>query len=145
MINLVDKMKVVLSDTFAFYLKAHYYHWNVEGPNFAQYHELLKNIYEEAFGAADDIAEHIRTLNAYAPGSFTRFRELSNIQDELTVPNATSMLSRLLSDNDIVINTLIEAYKLAENENEYGLANFLQDRIDIHKKHGWMLRATIRI
>ena len=54
-------------------------------------------------------------------------------------------LIQLLSDNDIVINTLIEAYKLAENENEYGLANFLQDRIDIHKKHGWMLRATIRI
>lgn len=144
MTDLTDKLKIALSDTFAFYLKAHYYHWNIEGPDFSQYHKFLNDIYEEVFEAVDLIAEHIRTLDSYAPGSFKRFSELTNIEDELTIPEAKMMLSRLLSDNDIVINTLIESYKAAEQANEHGLANFLQDRIDAHKKHAWMLKAITK-
>ena len=142
--ELVNKLKVSLADTFVFYLKSHYYHWNVEGPDFSQYHELLKEIYEEVFGAVDFIAEHIRTLDAYAPGSLKRFSELTTLEEDNTIPSSLDMLKRLLDDNNKVINTLIDSYKAAEAANEYGLANFIQDRIDVHKKHGWMLRATTK-
>ena len=139
--DVVQTLKVALADTFAFYLKAHNYHWNIEGKDFAQYHSFLDGIYNEAWAATDAIAEHIRVLDAYAPGSFTRFKELTTIEDELKIPNAVAMLSKLEADNQKVIATLTTAYEAAEGAKQLGLANFLQDRIDIHGKHGWMLRS----
>ena len=142
--ELVDALKVVLADTFALYLKAHYFHWNIEGPNFVQYHGFLDGFYNEVWGAVDAVAEHIRTLDAYAPGSFTRFKDLTTISDELAIPSAISMLTKLEADNQSVIDSLTKAYKLAESANKCGLSNFLQDRIDIHEKHSWMLRSIVK-
>ena len=82
--TLQEIMKKVLADTFALYLKAHNYHWNVEGINFPQYHEFFGNLYEELHGAVDPIAEEIRSLDTYAPGSFTRFMELTEIEEMTT-------------------------------------------------------------
>lgn len=142
--QLIEKMKVVLADSFALYLKAHQYHWNVEGPDFPQYHEFLGNLYEEVFGAVDTIAEEIRALGEYAPGSFSRFSELTSIKDSRNTPTAAEMMTTLLADNQIVLNTLMETYKLAEEYNEIGLSNFIQDRYDAHKKHAWMIRSILK-
>ena len=142
--ELIQQMKVALADTFAFYLKAHNFHWNVEGSDFQQYHSFLDGLYNEVWDATDLIAEHIRTLDAYAPGSFTRFRELASVQDELNIPSAHDMLAKLYADNQLVITSLTKAYRLAESNNKVGLSNFLQDRIDTHEKHGWMLRSFIK-
>jgi starvation-inducible DNA-binding protein len=140
--ELIQQMKVTLANTFSFYLKAHNFHWNVEGPEFPQYHEFFETLYSDAFGAVDAIAEHIRTLDAYAPGSFSRFSELSQISDELNVPKAKEMLSKLADDNMKVIESLKEAMKLADAQGAVGISNFYQDRIDIHFKHQWMIKAT---
>jgi starvation-inducible DNA-binding protein len=142
--QLIEKMKVVLADSFAFYLKAQQYHWNVEGPDFPQYHEFLGNLYEEVHTSIDMIAEEIRSLGEYAPGSFSRFSELTSIQDSRGTPSAAEMMNTLLGDNQIVLNTLMEAYKLAEEYNEIGLSNFIQDRYDAHKKHAWMIRSIVK-
>jgi len=139
---LIDQMKVVHATNFSFYLKAHFFHWNVEGPFFSQLHELFGNIYEDSFGAVDRIAEEIRAIKGYAPGSFTRFVQDSKISDQVEVLPAMDMVRALESDNEIILRELALGQKAAEDEGEMGLANFLQDRIDIHKKHGWMLRAT---
>jgi len=139
-----DSLRVVLADTFAMYLKAHNYHWNVEGADFFEYHIFLEKLYNELWEAVDDIAEHIRALNEYSPGSFSRFSELTSIQDATTVPMGVNMFQILLDDNDKVLSSLEKAYALAEKEKEIGLSNFLQDRTDKHKKHGWMLRATVK-
>ena len=139
--ELVQQMKVVLATTFAFYLKAHNFHWNVEGPNFPQYHSFLGDLYNEAWGAVDTIAEQIRSLDAYAPGSLGRFAQLSAVDDQINIPNAKSMIAELASDNQKISVELEKAFRLAESANKLGLSNFLQDRIDIHAKHGWMLRA----
>ena len=143
--DLIEQMKVSLASTFALYLKAHYFHWNVEGTNFPQYHEFFGGIYEEVFGAVDGIAEHLRTLNAYAPGSFARYTELSIVKDEVAIPTALSMMTRLLDDNTKIIEQLTKTQALAESNKKMGLANYLQDRIDAHEKHGWMLRSTLKV
>ena len=144
MSKLGDAVRVTMADTFAMYLKTHNYHWNVEGENFYQYHEFFKNLYEELFAAVDVLAEEIRGLNEYAPGSFSRFSELSSIEDATTVPDGVTMAANLLKDNDTVIASLTNAFKLAEAADKVGLSNMLQDRIDIHTKHGWMLRSTTK-
>ena len=140
--SLINTGKVALADTFAFYLKAHNYHWNVEGENFNDYHAFFATLYTDAWEATDAIAEHLRTLDTYVPASFGRFKELATIEDETKVPSAKTMISRLEADNRKVIASLTAAYKDADSEQKLGFANFLQDRIDIHEKHDWMLRAT---
>jgi starvation-inducible DNA-binding protein len=140
--DLIQQMKVVLSSSFALYLKTHNFHWNVEGPNFPQYHSFLDGMYNEIWLAVDAIAEHIRALDAYAPGSLSRYSQLSVIDDQLNIPSAKAMLAELELDNQKIINELNKALELAESANKHGLANFIQDRIDIHEKHKWMLKAS---
>lgn len=139
--TLQEIMKKVLADTFAMYLKAHNYHWNVEGPLFSQFHDFFSQLYLELHGTVDPIAEQIRALDAYAPGSFKRFSELSDIEDETTIPSPVDMARNLLNDNEKVLASLNVAFKLATNFEKQGLADFLSGRIDIHNKHAWMLRS----
>lgn len=139
--TLQELMKKVLAETFALYLKAQNYHWNVEGSDFAQLHEFFGDFYSEIYGAVDQIGEEIRALDTYAPASFGRFLELSEIKDETNVPDASTMITRLLSDNEKIIETLNMASKLSGKYEAYGLQNFLTERLDAHKKHRWMLKS----
>lgn len=140
--ELHSSLKIVLADTFTMYFRTHSYHWNVIGPNFSQYHDFFGELYEELHGSIDMIAEQIRAVNSFAPSSLGRLKELTRIEEADTIPTAERMFQILINDNNIVLDSLKQAFDLAEKNEELGLANFLQDRMDIHKKHGWMLRAT---
>jgi starvation-inducible DNA-binding protein len=142
--ELLLSLKQALADSFVLYYKAHSYHWNVEGADFKQYHDLFGGIYEEIFGAVDDLAEHIRQLDDYAPTSLSQIKSLSMISEDEEVVSAMSMVSRLLDANNLTLASLMMAYRAADNATELGLANFLQDRIAAHQKHGWMLKATLK-
>lgn len=144
MADAADALKVVLADSFAFFLKAQNYHWNVEGPNFPQLHSFFGELYGEVGGALDSIAEHIRVLDSYAPGSFSRFQELTSIEDELKIPPGNEMCRRLYEDNEKVLGSLRVAFEAAETEGAVGVSDFIQGRIDIHHKHAWMLRSIIK-
>jgi starvation-inducible DNA-binding protein len=143
--ELIEKMKVLQATAFAFYLKAHNFHWNIEGPNFVEYHSFLDGLYNDVWGSVDAIAEHTRTLESYVPGSFVRFKELSKIEDEVNIPTAMSMMIKLVDDNQKVIDALRDAEKEAGKVNAIGIQNFLQDRIDIHFKHAWMLKSITKV
>lgn len=142
--EITNPLKVAFADTYAFYVKAQNYHWNVEGPLFPMYHEFFGNIYEEVGGAIDRFAEEIRAAGAYTPGAFSRFAELTNIQDELLVLNPLQMVATLYTDNMKVYASLKMARDIADEYEQNGLVNFLEERLDAHKKHDWMLRVTIK-
>lgn len=142
---LIESLKKVLADAFSLYLKAHYYHWNVEGSDFKQMHDFFGDFYQEVFVSVDKIAEQIRALDAYAPGSFKRFMELTDIEGEDRVLSSSAMLSQLLQDNTKYLNNLTIAYTFAEQDKQLGLSNFLQDRLDQHKKHQWMLKSFLKV
>jgi starvation-inducible DNA-binding protein len=142
--ELVQSLKVVLANHYAFYLKAHYYHWNVTGSNFPQYHKFLKKIYEEVFDDVDTIAEQIRTLDSYAPGSFNRFIQLSQIQGDETVPPAEVMMQKLLDDIPVMLSSIQRTYDLAEQEGYHNISNFMAERQDAFTKHAWMIRSTLK-
>ena len=141
---LIDELKKVHADAFTFYLKAHFYHWNVEGPDFPQYHDFLQNLYQEVFASIDSLAELIRTLDSYAPGTLTRLKELTTIEETDDVPDAKTIMTRLLQENNILRASLLTAYKTADTTGEVGISNFLQDRIQAHEKHSWMLRSILK-
>lgn len=143
--TLMEAMKRYLATNFSFYLKLHFFHWNVEGMFFPQLHDFFGDLYNEVWSAQDNIAEHIRAIHGYAPGSLKRYQELSSVQDQVEIIDAKEMIGMALADNEIVMDTIRAAYKAAEDAGEIGLSNFLQDRLDIHKKHAWMLRATFKL
>jgi starvation-inducible DNA-binding protein len=141
---LADQLKIVQADAFTFYLKAHFYHWNIEGPNFPQYHEFLNDLYNDVWESVDTFAELIRTLNVYAPGTLSRFKALTTIEESESIPDAMTMMKNLLEENNMLRASLLKAYSMADKDGEVGIANFLQDRIQQHEKHGWMLQSITK-
>lgn len=137
-------LKSAFASEFSFYLKAHNFHWNVEGPLFESLHALFERIYSEVYGSIDTFAEHLRALQIYAPGSLQKFSMLTTVRDENTVPDFHEMLSELLADSDRMAEIFRITFDMAEANGDHGLSNFLADRQDAHKKHSWMLRASLK-
>lgn len=142
--SLVKSLKVLVSDVVTFYFMAHGYHWNVEGPDFSQYHSLFSDIYEDAYGSIDPIAENIRKLDDYAPFSLQKFLDLRTLEFKDVQTNPKAMAKSLLTANEDVIKTLKKAFTEAEKADEQGIMNFLADRIDNHQKWSWQLKASTK-
>lgn len=141
--QLKDYLIQALAETFVMYFKAHSAHWNVEGPNFPQYHKFLGELYEELHGAVDPLAEHIRAIDEYAPKTLVHLLSVSSIP-EIELDDSISMFRDLLDSNNLVLVSLMRAFQTAEEAGEVGLADFITQRIDTHQKHGWMLKAMLR-
>ena len=141
---LSDTLKQFLASTFAYYLKAHYFHWNVEGPDFVQLHELFSKIYEDSFGAIDPIAEYIRTEEEYAPGSFERYQELSMIQGQTKVPRARLMIEELLADTQTMKDLSKNLFDQATEVGREDVANFAAERQSQHGKYAWQLKSLLK-
>jgi starvation-inducible DNA-binding protein len=142
--QLIQQLKVILGTTFGLYFKAHSYHWNVEGPDFAQYHKFLGKFYESVYSNVDPIAEHIRSLDSYAPTSLSRMVELSDVPETDSIPSALAMLADLKKDNDKYIIHLRAGIVAADQAGEPAVSNFLQDILDQHQKQAWMLRSITK-
>ncbi len=142
--RLIKLMRIAFASEYSFYLKAHNFHWNVEGPLFQQFHDLFGGIYEEVYASIDPFAENIRKLGAYTPGSFERFNMLSKVDDENGVPPAEQMVRILLEDSDKMAVILKAVFEASEAAGEHGLSDFIAGRQDAHRKHSWMLRATLK-
>jgi starvation-inducible DNA-binding protein len=136
--------KIAFASEFSFYLKAHAFHWNVEGSDFLQYHDLFGKIYEEVYSSIDTFAEQIRALGTYMPGSFSRYNMLTMIEDEENILTKDQMLTELYEDNEKMIVIFKKLFESSEMENEYGFSDFVASRLDAHKKHQWMLRASLK-
>jgi starvation-inducible DNA-binding protein len=143
--ELIKSMQVVHANTFLMYFKAHAFHWNVEGRNFPTYHDFFGDLYTELHSAVDPIAEQIRALDVYAPSNLTDIYSNATVEESSIVGNdIPQMLMSLMDDNSEVINTLNIAFKLANDADEQGLVDFIAGRIDTHKKHAWMLKASLK-
>ena len=141
---IAQNLKTVLATSFHFYLKAHKFHWNVIGTDFAQQHGFLGDIAGEVYGSVDTTAEIIRTCGELAPGSFQEFLELSQIADPTEDDtNGQVMFEILAADNETVLQILMDAYQVAESEMAFDISNYLAERIAAHKKHAWMLASFL--
>jgi starvation-inducible DNA-binding protein len=143
--ELQQAAKVAFATEYSFYLKAHNFHWNVEGSDFKQYHDLFGIIYEEVYGSIDAFAEQIRALGTYVPASYTRFSMLTQIDDETQILPRQAMVEALIVDNEKTVKILKLVFQQSEANQEYGFSDFIAGRIDAHRKHGWMLRASAKV
>lgn len=144
--ELITTLKTAHANTFVMYFKAHAFHWNIEGKNFPQYHGFFGDLYTDLFGAVDPLAEEMRALGEYAPKSLSELYNSCTLSENSSIvgDSLNEMLNSLLLDNSEVINSLNKVFAIATANNEQGLADLVAGRLDVHKKHGWMLKASLK-
>jgi starvation-inducible DNA-binding protein len=140
---IAEGLSRVLADTYTLYLKTHNFHWNVTGPQFNTLHAMFMQEYTELWNAVDLIAERIRALGHFAPGSYAQFSKLTSIKEAEKVPNAKEMLKQLVAGHEAVARTARTVFPTAEAANDQPSINLLTQRLDVHEKTAWMLRSML--
>lgn len=146
-INIGDREKVaeglshLLADSYTLYLQTHNFHWNVTGPQFRELHLMFEEHYTELAVAVDDIAERIRTLGVAAPGTYKAFASLSSISEVDGVPSGAEMVDILTTGHESVVKTCRKVLKLAQEADDESTVALVSDRMRVHEKTAWMLRA----
>ncbi len=137
-------LKKLLADSYTLYLQTHNFHWNVTGPQFRELHLMFEEHYTELALAVDEIAERIRTLGFAAPATYRAFAELSSVKEVDGVPEATEMVNILMQAHETVVRTSREVLKIAQGVDDESSASLIGDRLRVHEKTAWMLRATLK-
>ena len=140
-IKVAEGLKHLLADSYTLYLQTHNFHWNVMGPKFRELHLMFEEHYTELATAVDEIAERIRTLGIAAPGTYKTFAELSSIKEVEGVPEASDMVRILTQGHEQVVKTCRTGLKLAQEADDESSVALISDRMRIHEKTAWMLRA----
>lgn len=140
-----DILKQLLADEHVLYVKLRNYHWNVTGMNFQQLHAFFSEQYTAVSTYIDDIAERIRSLGVFAPGSMESFRENSRLEESGHLNgDAGQMLENLLHDHEAIIRSLRQDEKVvAEAGGDAGTQDFLIGLMEAHEKFAWMVRAHL--
>ena len=142
-IQIAEGLSRLLADTYTLYLKTHNFHWNVTGPMFNTLHLMFETQYTELSLAVDLIAERIRALGVYAPGSYADYARLSSIKDAEGVPDASEMIKQLVAGQEAVVRTARGIFPLLESARDEASADLLTQRIQLHEKTAWMLRSML--
>lgn len=140
---IADGLSRLLADTYTLYLKTHNFHWNVTGPQFNSLHLMFEGQYTELAAAVDMIAERIRALGVPAPGSYSAFATLSSISEAEGNPPAEEMVRILAADQLAVVRTARSVFPLADAAHDEPTADLLTQRMHVHEKTAWMLRANL--
>jgi starvation-inducible DNA-binding protein len=140
-IKIAEGLKRLLADSYTLYLQSHNFHWNVTGPQFRELHLMFEEHYTELATAVDDVAERIRTLGVAAPGTYKSFTQLSSLQEVEGVPPADKMVEILTQGHQQVVKTCREVLAIAQQANDESTVALVSDRMRIHEKTAWMLRA----
>jgi len=141
--NIAEGLKHLLADTYTLYLKTHNFHWNVTGPMFDSLHLMFERQYTELAAAVDLIAERIRALGVFAPGSYVDFSKFASIKEETGVPDANNMIRQLLEGQEAVVRTARSVFPAAEKAGDQPTVDLLTQRMQIHEKTAWMLRSLL--
>lgn len=141
---LVEQLKQLLATEFAFYLKCKNFHWNVQGSDFIQLHQFFDMLASDTYDALDKNAEYIRILDSFAPGSFTRYLELSLVKDQVKIPRASLMLTELQTDNKLILEFLKTIFTEANSSNNQDIANYIAERMDSHGKWDWQIKSILK-
>ena len=142
-VEIADGLSRLLADTYTLYIKTHYYHWNVTGPMFNSLHLMFENQYNELATAVDDIAERIRSLGCFAPGTYHEFSRLTAVNEDKDIPAAKNMIENLVQGQETVVKTARSLFPLVINANDEATADLLTQRIQLHEKTAWMLRSLL--
>lgn len=133
----------LLADSYTLYLTTHNFHWNVTGPMFRTLHLMFMEQYTEMWNALDVIAERIRSLGYPAPGTYAQFAALTSLKEPKGVPKAQEMIKMLVVGHEAVAKTARSIIDAADAGNDEVTLDLLTQRLQLHEKTSWMLRALL--
>ncbi|MCH2456585.1 MAG: DNA starvation/stationary phase protection protein [Henriciella sp.] len=139
----VEALRNVLGETYALYFKTHGYHWNVTGPRFKSLHELFMQQYTELWTALDELAERLRSLGQFAPGSTEEMLSTATIKPDNGVPDSEDMINNLVRGHETLVEVARAGVEAAEASGDIVTVDLLTQRAAISEKAAWMLRASI--
>ena len=142
-VKIGEGLSRLLADTYTLYLKTHNFHWNVTGPMFNTLHLMFETQYNELALAVDLVAERIRALGLPAPGTYSAFAKLTSLKEEEGVPTAEEMIRILVKDQEAVVRTARSIFPLVDEAHDEPSADLLTQRMQVHEKTAWMLRALL--
>lgn len=131
-----DALLGVLQGTHALYARTHRYHWNVVGPEFATLHAFFETQYRELWTALDEIAERVRALGRLVPASAQELPAAS-----ADPQRGADMVKDLLKAHEALIRGARAALETASEAGDAASEDLLTQRLQIHEKTAWMLRA----
>lgn len=137
------ELSSLLASSYLLYVKTHNYHWNVTGPMFTTLHTLFETQYTELAIAIDEIAERIRALGPYAPGSLAEFAAISAVEEETGHPKAQAMIRNLVEDQKSVAAVARRVIEAADSAGDQASADLATRRTDVHEKNAWMLHSHL--
>jgi len=141
--NAADAVAKVLGETYALYVKTHGYHWNVTGPRFRALHNMFEEQYRDLWAALDELAERIRALGHFAPGSSAEMMNEATITPDNGVPDAEAMIANLARGHEVVSRVAKSGIEMADAARDVVTADLLTRRADASEKTAWMLRASL--
>lgn len=140
----VEKLSILLANTYTLYLKTQNFHWNVVDPYFSDLHILFEKQYTELAENVDEIAERIRTLGVKSPGTFAEFLELKTLDEVKTNLNGQEMLRQLAQDHQAIIHDLRAYLKDLQDSSDEGTKDFFITRLKAHEKISWIIQSHFR-
>jgi starvation-inducible DNA-binding protein len=141
---LSDDLKILLASTQSFAIKSQNFHWNIEGSNFPQYHQFYDTLYQDVNETIDKIAEYIRVLGSYTPGSLQRYGELTIIEDQTKIPRAELMFVETYHDIEKMGELVVHIFDIATEDRQQGIANYMAELQDLYGKKAWFVRSILK-
>lgn len=140
----VTGLESVIADSYSLMAQTHLAHWNVEGTDFFQLHVAFQGQYEELFTAIDDIAEHLRTLEAYAPGGLEMLSEISAVKPMKKRESSKDFVAGLVAANEAVVASCAKTRDLAADLGDKETEDLMIARVQVHNKNIWMLKSHLK-
>lgn len=138
-------LSILLADEFVLYTKTRNAHWNVEGIDFHDKHIFFEGQYEQLEEIVDSVAERIRALGHYAPGTLSDFLKLTHLSEKTGQQNnSKGFIKELLEDHESIIVFIRK--NITDFDDKYkdaGSSDFITGLIKEHEKIAWMLRVSL--
>jgi starvation-inducible DNA-binding protein len=143
--GVLEILRALLADEYVLYTKTRNYHWNVVGPQFNDLHKFFESQYEELDDVVDDVAERMRALGGWSPGSLAEFLRSTRLGEHPgEIPEPRRMIADLLEDHEALIRSLrADLETVLERYHDAGTNDFLTGLMERHEKMAWMLRAFL--
>lgn len=143
--EVAEHLSKILADEYVIYTKTLRAHWNLEGIDFHTKHVFFEDHYNAIKEFTDGVAERIRKIGHYAPGTLKQFLELTHLSEEIEGDNSSlNYMKVLLADHDTIIVEIRKIIPTIEEDlNDVGTADFLTGLLQEHEEMAWMLRASV--
>jgi starvation-inducible DNA-binding protein len=142
--RIVDGLNLVLADTYQLMALTHLAHWNVEGADFFALHKAFQEQYEELFEAVDEIAEQVRTLDAFAIGGLRTLAQTAQMEEFKAPMPQKDYVAALIVAHEKAIDDATRVRDQAGEANDLQTQDLMIKRLQAHDKIVWMLKASLK-